>query len=145
MFLKKKIYINTISIFLLGLSPAAMAEQVVWKVTIISALPSRQDVPLNYCQQFSPDVYVGPDSKLQQEGVKAQNGMLVKYRTVQTQQQNQLFFTSIDAVISKQLDPSHSWYTRFYIHLQQLTLHGIADGVWSTLDCKGRLIAQPEN
>lgn len=133
------------AIGLLTLSPAALADHLTWKVTIISALPNRPDVPVNYCQQFSPDTYTGSAGQLAQEGIKAQNGMLVKYRTVQTQEQNNLFFTAIDATISKQLDPSHSWYTRFYIHLQQLTLHGVADGVWSTPDCKGRLVAQPQS
>ncbi len=123
-------------------APLAAANELIWKVTIISVLPSRANVPADYCLQFSPDVYAGSLTQLQQTGVKARNGVLIKYRTMQTQQENALFFTSIDAVISKQLDPSHSWYTRLHIHLQQLTMNGVADGVWSTLDCKGRLIAQ---
>jgi hypothetical protein len=118
------------------------AESGQWRVTIISAMPSRHNVPVEYCQQFTPNMYFGQTSAIQQAGVMAQNGILVKYRTVQTRQEDSLFFTAIQAVISKQLDAGHSWYTRWNVHLQQLTLDGPADGVWSTLDCKGRLIAQ---
>lgn len=129
---------------LLFIAPAiANAEEVVWKMTVISALPSRANVPANFCQQFTPDVYAGSLHQLEQQGSTARNGIKIKYRNLQVQQQNELFFTSIDAFISKQLDPDHSWYTRLYIHLQQLNPNGVADGVWSTPDCKGRLVAQP--
>lgn len=131
------------AIFLGLFSTGVFAESAVWKVTFISAIPSRPDVPAEYCQRFSPDTYEAPIQKLEQEGVKAQNGILVKYRNIQTQQDSELFFTKIDVVISKQLDSAHSWYTRMFVHLQQLTGNGVADGVWSTRDCKGRLIVQP--
>lgn len=136
--------IGLFSAIFLGLfSTAALSENSVWKVTFISAISSRPNVPAEFCQRFSPDIYEAPIQKMEQEGVKAQNGILVKYRNIQTQQENELFFTKIDAVISRQLDPDHSWYTRMFIHLQQLTGNGVADGVWSTRDCKGRLILQP--
>jgi hypothetical protein len=132
-----------IGIILFSIPLAISANSITWKVSIISAMPSRSSVPIEFCQQFSPDVYIGSFGQLQQGSVKAQNGMLVKYRNVHFNQDHELFFTEVDAVISKQLDPAHTWYNRWFIHLQQLTPNGVADGVWSTRDCKGRLIAEP--
>ena len=137
---------GAILIFLLTpLTTAMAADNLVWKVTIISAIPSRPNVPADFCQRFSPDIYGASLNQLQQTGATAENGMLVKYQSVQTRQENELFFTGVNAVISKQLHPGQFWHTHFYIHLQQLTANGVADGVWSTLDCKGRLIAQPQS
>jgi hypothetical protein len=136
--------ITRIGIALLMATSLAHANDLVWKVSVISALPGRPGVPAEFCREFTPDSYAAPVTQLQQTGAQAQNGMTIKYRTVQTQEQNQLYLTAIDGMISKKLDPEHSWYTRFYIYLQQLTPAGVADGVWSTSDCKGRLIATPQ-
>lgn len=130
-------------IILLAASLSAQANDLIWKVNIISVLPSRPNVPSEFCLQFSPDAFAGPLSQLQQEGVRANNGILIKFRTFQPQQLNGLFFTSIEAVISRQLNSGHAWYNRMFIHLQQLSPVGVADGVWSTPDCRGRLVAQP--
>lgn len=142
-FMMKKISVQ-IGIALCIIAPIACADDLVWKVAVISAIPSHPGVPAEFCREFVPDSFVASMTQLQQTGVQAQNGITIKYHNVQTQEQNQLYLTAIDAYISKKLDPEHSWYTRIYIYLQQLTLTGVADGVWSTADCKGRLIATPQ-
>lgn len=133
-----------ISIFtLVSLPLMAAADNLVWKFNIISAMPIRTDTPADFCTQFSPDNFTGALSLLQQSGTLAQNGMQIKFRSVRVDSENGLVFTKISAQISRKLNPYRTWYTSWFIHLQQLTRSGVADGVWSTPDCKGRLIAQP--
>ncbi len=121
----------------------AAPDNIAWKFNLVSALPIRTDVPTQFCTQFSPDSFMGPLSLLQNSGTYSQNGMLIKFRSLQMNPENGLFFTKITAQISRKLNYNRTWYTPWFIHLQQLTRYGVADGVWSTADCKGRLIAQP--
>ncbi len=116
----------------------------VWKFTLISAMPARVDIPAQFCLQFSPDNFTGPLNVLQQSGVNANNGVKIKFRSWRVDSENGLIFTKISAQIAKTLNPNRTWNAPWFIHLQQLTPFGIADGVWSTPECKGRLIAQPE-
>lgn len=121
----------------------SFADTVIWKTTIISAIPNRAEIPVAFCQRFSPDVYVAPAEKLLRESVTSQNGLQVKYRNVSFHQEKSLYFVEINAMLSKTLPSGHPWFTYFYIHEQMLSPQGIADGVWSTDNCKGRLIAEP--
>ncbi len=142
--MRKTNLIRTVGILLLLIFfKIAEADTLVWKTTFISAMPARANVPVEFCQQFSPDVYVAPVEKLLRESVTTENGLQVKYRNLSSHQQDGLFFTEITGIFSKTLRSGHPWFTYFYIHEQMLTPHGVADGVWSTENCKGRLIAQP--
>jgi hypothetical protein len=129
------------SVLLLPLPILAKAEPV-WKFNIISALASRPDVPADFCLHFSPDNFLGTWSNLQQSGTLSQNGIRIKFRSFQSDPENGLIFTKIHAQIFRTINSNRTWYTNWYIHLQQLTRYGVADGVWSTPDCKGRLVAQ---
>lgn len=121
-----------------------LAQDFVWKVSIISAFPARSGIPSDFCLQFTPNNFAASLNQLQQNGVRADNNIVIRFRTFQPEMQNDLIFTQIEAVISKQLDSGHAWYTNMFIHLQQLSPYGVADGVWSTRECKGRLIVQPQ-
>jgi hypothetical protein len=141
----KKYLLKASILALLSLPYMAMAATPVWKFTLISALPIQRDTPSQFCLQISPDNFMGPLNILQRSGVIANNGMKVKFRSWQVNSENGLIFTKINAQISKIVNPNRTWYTPFFIHMQQLTPFGVADGVWSTPECKGRLVAQPLN
>lgn len=141
----KKFWLKVLFLTSILLPLAASADNLIWKFTLISALPTRTDVPTDFCIRATPDTFIGSLALLQQSGISSQNGMLIKFRSLQVNSENGLFFTKINAQISRKLDANRTWYTTWYIHLQQLSRYGVADGVWSTVDCKGRLIAQPLN
>ncbi len=122
----------------------ACAQDLFWKFSVISVIPASRDVPPGYCVQWMPDSFAAPLSELLQTGVRSSNQFLVKFRSFQPEMNHNLIFTQIDAVISRQLDSGHAWYSYMFIHLQQLNPYGVADGVWSTKECKGRLIAEPK-
>ncbi len=142
--MKKLLSLTVIYIFLnLLMLPAALAEEIIWKVTEVSAIPRQVGISAEYCQQFTPNFYIGSIEKLMQEGVKSRNGLSIKYRSINRHEQHGLYFTEIEILMSRRLEYPPPWFDTMYIHLQQLTANGPADGVWSTHRCKGRLIFQP--
>ena len=124
--------------------PVAHAARGVWKFTAVSAIPSQPGITPEFCKEYSPDLLIAPINVLTQTGPPAKNGLMVKFQSVNSQSKNKLFFTDITADLSRKLPGNNRpWSDQMYIHLQQLQADGIADGVWSTRRCKGRLIAQP--
>lgn len=121
------------------------AQELYWKFSVISVLPVARNIPPEYCLQRIPDSFTAPISDLMQSGVRSNNQFLVKFRSFQPEMNHGLIFTQINAVISRQLDSGHAWYSYWFIQLQQLNSYGVADGVWSTNECKGRLIAEPKS
>ncbi|MCF6765495.1 hypothetical protein L3V82_06890 [Thiotrichales bacterium 19S3-7] len=120
--------------------------ETIWTPTFYAIQPRtdiKNPVSMNFCLTHTPNTLKTTISEIKQ-GVKAENGVYLKYLSYKTTHQHGLGFNTVNAEVwlvdSK---GKKIWSSPMWEYQQNLSDNGITNVVWATNQCKGKFIGVP--
>lgn len=143
----KRIGLGALSLVtLMAIFPAmaAAGQEVKWTAVFSDATPVDSNYSEAYCKAHTPTVMVTTIKEItSNKGVKALNGIWVKYVSYKTEVKDHLYFNVVDAEISGVDAAGKAWKTPMKLYEQTLDEVGVTYTVWSTPACKGTFLGTP--
>ena len=134
-------------LLLAALTPALakpLEKKVIWTAVFSNVMPARKNVTKNYCLSHTPTVMTTTIEQItRKSGVRALNGINIRYLSYKTQHKNHVYFNRVDAVISGKDNHDRTWSQPMKLYEQTLTPIGATYTVWSTKNCKGTFLGTP--
>ena len=97
-----------------------------------------------YCLSHTPSVMVTRiDQITSSKGVKALNGITVRYLSYKTEVKDHLYFNLVNALISGKEPNGKTWVSPMKLYEQTLDDTALTYTVWSTPHCKGTFLGTP--
>jgi hypothetical protein len=119
-------------------------KQIIWTAVFSKAIPVRSNISQDYCDQHTPTVMVTTiDQITSKAGVRALNGVVVRYLSYKEIEKDHLNFNIVDATISGQDKNGKRWSSTMKLYEQTLNPVDITYTVWSTPYCKGTFLGTP--
>ena len=145
-FLYARFYLLLVFFFsTISLSHAA-APDIIWTPTFYSIQPRtdiKNSVSKNFCITHTPNTFRTTIDQIK-KGVKAENGVYIKYLSYTTTHQHGLGFNRVKAKIWLEDNNGHTiWSAPLWEYQQNLSDNGITNTVWATPQCKGKFIGVP--
>lgn len=137
-----------LALFLIISASTLAAEQpvkIIWTAVFSNITPRMASVTKDYCVKHTPTVVVTTiDQITSKDGVKAMNGIHVKYLSYNSKAKDGLLFNTVNAIVSGE-DKNGKWSTPMKMYQQTLSEQdrGVTWVVWSTKDCKGSFLGTP--
>jgi len=132
------------ALFFIPIINAHEGKSIVWTAVFSNVMPVNASVSQAYCSQHTPTVMVTTiDQITSKEGVKALNGIIVRYLSYKEIAKDHLNFNIVDAVISGKDESGKTWSTPMKLYEQTLNPVDVTYTVWSTPYCKGTFLGTP--
>jgi hypothetical protein len=134
---------------ILGINIAYASEnsekpEVLWTAVFSNVMPLNSGISQAYCDQHTPTVMVTTiDQITSKNGVKALNGVTVRYLSYKTLEKDHLYFNIVNATISGNDKTGKPWFTPMRLYEQTLNLVDVTYTTWSTPYCKGTFLGTP--
>lgn len=119
-------------------------SKIVWTAVFSDITPIKKDVSEFYCKAHTPTVIVTTIEQItSKEGVKALNGVNIRYLSYKTIEKDNLYFNIVNATVSGKDKNKKAWSENMKLYEQTLTPVGVTYTVWSTASCKGTFLGTP--
>lgn len=143
-YLLKLTAIFTVSLLAQLAGAATKQPTVIWTAVFSNVTPTHAHVTHAYCRAHTPTVMVTTIKQItSKQGVRALNGVNVRYLSYDTVKKDDLYFNIVNAVVSGKNTNGSSWSTKMKLYEQTLSAVGVTYTVWSTKDCKGTFLGTP--
>lgn len=141
----KKIYqIALWSLLFIANCVLAHPPQVIWTAVFSDIVPINKSVSQAYCEARTPSVVVTTISQItSQRGIRALNGVRIRYLSYKTIKKNNLYFNLVSAVVSGKDAEGKPWAEPMKLYEQTLSPVAVTYTVWSTKHCKGTFLGTP--
>ena len=115
-------------------------QTVTWTAVFSDTIPNAASVTQRYCDEHTPTVIVTTIKQItSKKGVKALNGVWIKYNSYVTHEKNGLYFNIVKASVYGELN-GKKWSEPMKLYEQTLTPTGVTNTVWATKNCKGKFL-----
>lgn len=119
---------------------ASHHQTVTWTAVFSDTMPNAAGVSQQYCEQHTPTVMVTTIKQItSKNGVKALNGVWVKYNSYVTHEKNGVYFNIVKAHVHGTLN-GKKWSEPMKLYEQTLSPTGVTNTVWTTKYCKGKFL-----
>lgn len=128
-----------IAFFLIALTFKAFCEEAVastWKSTYYNALPNRNDITPQYCQQHEPGAFMGRVEDQLRNGALTSNNIKLSNFTFNQHVKDGVYFM-YGTVMASGTSNTRPWQDQIKYFVYKLTENGDTYGVWTTPECKG--------
>ena len=130
--------------FVISIASADQNPKIIWTAVFSNATPLKASITQDYCNQHTPSVMVTTiDQITSKEGVKALNGIVVRYLSYKEIEKDHLNFNIVDAIISGKEKDGKIWSSPMKLYEQTLNPVDVTYTVWSTPYCKGTFLGTP--
>ncbi|MCF6776943.1 hypothetical protein L3V83_10230 [Thiotrichales bacterium 19X7-9] len=120
--------------------------ETVWTPTFYAIQPRvdvKNPVSMNFCLTHTPNTLQTTISQIKQ-GVKAENGVYIKYLSYSTTHKHGLGFNTVNAEVwTVDAKGNKTWSSPMWEYQQNLSDNGVTNVVWATNECKGKFIGVP--
>lgn len=141
--MKKVITATILSLASLYLYSADKPKETVWTPTFYAIEPRtdiKNPVSEEFCLTHIPNTLQTTVSQIKQ-GVKAENGVYIKYLSYTTTHKLGLGFNEVDAEVwTVDAKGNKTWSSPMWQSQQNLSETGVTNTVWATNKCKGKFI-----
>lgn len=118
---------------------ASHHQTVTWTAVFSNTMP-KAGVSQKFCDEHTPTVMVTTIGQItSKEGVKALNGVWVKYNSYVTHEKDGLYFNIVKAHVHGTLN-GKKWSEPMKLYEQTLSPTGVTNTVWATKYCKGKFL-----
>ena len=120
-------------------------SKIIWTAVFGHITPLTSQVSKSYCLSHTPTVVVTTiDQITSKKGVRALNGIYIKYKSYRGVIKHGIRFNYVNAIVSGR-DKNGPWSTPMTLYQQTLSEQdrGVTWVVWSTKDCKGMFLGTP--
>ena len=125
-------------------SESGVKREILWTAVFSNITPLNPDITQTYCDQHTPTVMVTTiDQITSKNGVRALNGIMVKYLSYKTIEKDHLYFNIVNATVSGKDENGKTWATPMKLYEQTLVPVGVTYTTWSTPYCKGTFLGTP--
>lgn len=125
-------------------SESGVKREILWTAVFANVVPLNPDVTQAYCDAHTPTVMVTTiDQITSKNGVKALNGIMVKYLSYKTIEKDHLYFNIVNATIAGKDENGKAWTSPMKLYEQTLDPVGVTYTTWSTPYCKGTFLGTP--
>lgn len=125
-------------------SETGVKQEVLWTAVFSNITPINPDITQAYCDEHTPTVMVTTiDQITSKNGVKALNGIMVRYLSYKTTEKDHLYFNIVNATISGKDENGKAWTSPMKLYEQTLDSVGVTYTTWSTPYCKGTFLGTP--
>lgn len=119
-------------------------QEVLWTAVFSNSMPISSEINQAYCDQHTPTVMVTTiDQITSKNGVKALNGIMVKYLSYKAIEKDHLYFNIVNATIAGKDKNGKAWTSPMKLYEQTLVPVGVTYTTWSTPYCKGTFLGTP--
>lgn len=123
---------------------ANKSPTVVWTAVFADFTPLSKNISYRYCKAHTPSVIVTTIKQItSKKGIRAVNGINIRYLSYKTVKKNHLYFNIVNAVVRGITPQGKSWSAPMKLYEQTLSPIGVTYTVWSTPKCKGTFIGTP--
>ena len=123
---------------------STLPQKVIWTAVFYDTHPQNETVTMEYCVSHTPTVMVTTiDEITSAHGVRALNGVYVKYHNYDQTDIDGMHFIKVNATVSGVDADGKAWQMPMKLFEQNLDDLGVTDTVWSTPLCKGKFKGTP--
>ena len=119
------------------------SSEIVWTPTFYAIEPRmdrQHPVSLDFCLTHTPNTLQTTIDQIK-KGVKAENGVYIKYLSYTTTHKHSLGFNAVNAEIwMEDIHGKKIWSSPLWEYQQNLAETGVTNTVWATPECKGKFI-----
>mgnify|MGYP007061592206 CR=1 FL=1 len=122
------------------LALAHSGKKVVWTAVFTDTQPNAPGISEQYCRAHTPTVMVTTIKQITgKRGVRAINGVNVRYLSYKTREIHGIYFNIVNAIIRGKIH-GKAWSTPMKLYEQTLSPTGVTNTVWATQNCKGKFV-----
>ena len=123
---------------------ASHKPKIIWTAVFSNITPINNNISQSYCNTHTPTVIITTIKQItSSNGVRALNGINVRYLSYKTVRKNHLYFNIVDAIVSGKNSAGKTWSEKMKLYEQTLSPVGLTYTVWSTTNCKGTFLGTP--